>query len=84
MLTQLRDHICLYASFDASVDADLSRGDGHATQDAGVVQRDPEGGRHGGAMAFCAATRTKTWRTMCPWIPSTSAATPPMPPSTSI
>ena len=56
MLTQLRDHICLYASFDASVDADLSRGDAQATLNADVVEHNPADGRHGGALGFSAAT----------------------------
>ncbi len=56
MLNQLRDHICLYASFDTSVDADISRGHGQATLNADVVCRDPDGGRHGGSLVFSAAT----------------------------
>jgi hypothetical protein len=50
----LRDHICLYASFDRTMDADISRGDPAATAQAAVVRRDPTAGRHGGALVFSA------------------------------
>ena len=51
----IRQHTCLYASFDQSVDADLSRGHGSATYQPSVVQRDSSAGRHGGALLFSAA-----------------------------
>lgn len=54
-MTQLREHICLYASFDTSMDADLSRGARRARSNADVVRRDAGGGRHGGALVFSAA-----------------------------
>ena len=54
-MRQLRSHICLFASFDASLDADLSRGDGGATANADAVQFDPHAGRYGGALVFSAA-----------------------------
>ena len=56
MLTELRDHICLYASFDTSVNADISRGDGRATPNTDVVQHDADAGRHGGSLVLAAAT----------------------------
>ena len=55
----LRDHACLYASFDHSIDAELSRGDAKAVIDAAVVRRDPQGGRFGGALVFDA--RDHAW-----------------------
>ena len=55
MLTQLRDRICLYASYDTSMDADLSRGDGAATPNIDVVRWDADGGRSGGGLVFTAA-----------------------------
>ncbi|MFC1525464.1 LamG-like jellyroll fold domain-containing protein [Candidatus Latescibacterota bacterium] len=55
LLAGLRDHICLYASFDTSMDADVSRGDGQATWNGDVARRDPASGRHGGDLAFAAA-----------------------------
>lgn len=45
-------NICLYASFDESPDADVSRGAGKATLNAAVVRHDPSGGRFGGALVF--------------------------------
>ena len=51
----LKRHVCLYASFDRSVDADVSRGDGTATCQSSVVERDSDAGRSGGALAFSAA-----------------------------
>ena len=51
----LPEHTCLYASFDASCDADRCRGDGKAKLNEAVVRHDPDGGRFGGAMVFAAA-----------------------------
>ena len=51
----IRRHTCLYASFDRSVDADLSRGHGSATYQPSVVQCDSTAGRYGGALRFSAA-----------------------------
>ena len=48
----LRNHTCLYASFDDSVDAELSRGDGKAVMNTDVVRREPGAGRFGGALVF--------------------------------
>jgi len=48
----LREHVCLYASFDERVDADFSRGEGRATMNGAVVDHDLEGGRYGGALVF--------------------------------
>ena len=48
----LREHTCLYASFDETMDADFSRGNGTAAHNPDAVHRDPEGGRFGGALAF--------------------------------
>jgi hypothetical protein len=49
---RLRKHTCLYASFDKTVDADISRGDGKATYNSRVVRHDMDGGRYGGALVF--------------------------------
>lgn len=51
-IEQLRQHICLYASFDKTMDADVSRGNGQATFNPAVVRHDIEGGRYGGALVF--------------------------------
>ena len=51
----IRQHACLYASFDQGTDADFSRGDGRATYQPRVVTRDPDAGRYGGALVFSAA-----------------------------
>jgi hypothetical protein len=51
----IRDHLCLYASFDRTIDADISRGDPAARLQAAVVRHEPTGGRHGGALRFSAA-----------------------------
>ncbi len=50
-----RDHVCLCASFDTSMDADLSRGDGRATWNSDVVRWDAGAGRFGGSLVFAAA-----------------------------
>lgn len=50
----LREHTCLYASFDSSTNADVSRGDGKATWNADVARLDPEAGRFGGGLTFAA------------------------------
>lgn len=55
----LRQETCLYASFDDSIDAGLSGGDGRATLNADVVRHDPRGGRFGGALVFNA--RDHAW-----------------------
>ena len=54
--TALRDHVCLYASFDQGFDADSARGDRKATVDTRWVRHLPEGGRSGGALWFDAHT----------------------------
>ncbi len=51
----LRQHTCLYASFDRSADADFSRGDGTARYQSRVVRHTLHGGRCGGALHFSAA-----------------------------
>ena len=51
-IEQLRQHVCLYASFDKTIDADFSRGDGRATLNEVVVRHDRKGGRYGGALVF--------------------------------
>jgi hypothetical protein len=48
----LREHICVYASFDRMIDADFSRGDRTATYHPEVVRHDSTGGRYGGALVF--------------------------------
>ncbi|MCZ6680668.1 MAG: hypothetical protein O7E52_25840 [Candidatus Poribacteria bacterium] len=48
----LPEHICLYASFDKTMAADFSRGDGAATCHPEVVSHDPAGGRYSGALVF--------------------------------
>ncbi|MDP7611097.1 MAG: hypothetical protein QGH62_01495 [Nitrospinaceae bacterium] len=51
----VKQHTCLYASFDQGIDADFSRGDGTATYEASIVQRDASAGRYGGALIFSAS-----------------------------
>ncbi|MCC7261573.1 MAG: hypothetical protein IT369_03530 [Candidatus Latescibacteria bacterium] len=53
--TCLRHHTCLYASFDRTVDADFSRGNGTAKYPSRVVRRTLHGGHNGGALQFSAA-----------------------------
>jgi hypothetical protein len=48
----VREHTCLYASFDNSVDADVCRGDPAAVVNSAVVRHDPNGGRAGGTLVF--------------------------------
>lgn len=48
----LRDHTCLYASFDDGPDADVSRGDGRATLNPDVVRHVVDAGRCGGGLVF--------------------------------
>ncbi|NKB72880.1 MAG: hypothetical protein GKR89_37905 [Candidatus Latescibacteria bacterium] len=55
LATFIPQHTCLYASFDHSLNADFSRGTGQSTHQPGTVQRDPQGGRYGGALRFTAA-----------------------------
>lgn len=50
----LRDHVCLYASFDSSPDADVARGDQSAQWNSDVVQWEADAGRFGGALRFSA------------------------------
>ncbi len=50
----LRDHTCLYASFDSTVDADVARGDSAASLNADVVRHDSSAGRFGGGLVFAA------------------------------
>ena len=50
----LHEHICLYASFDSSPDADIARGDQAAKWNSDVVQWEADGGRFGGALRFSA------------------------------
>lgn len=47
-------HTCLYASFDAGPNADVSRGDAVASVNDALVLHDSQGGRFGGAMVFSA------------------------------
>jgi len=56
----LRDHLCLYASFDKSPDADVSRGSAAAAVNSLVTEHAPAGGRFGGAMVFHA--RDNAWK----------------------
>lgn len=51
----VKQHTCLYASFDQGIDADFSRGEGNATHRASVVQHDVSAGRHGGTLIFSAS-----------------------------
>lgn len=55
----LREHICLYASFDAGFDADVGRGERTATVNSLVVAHDANGGRFGGGAVFHA--RDNAW-----------------------
>lgn len=48
----LDEHFCLYASFDKTMDANFSRGDGQATFNPEVTSHDATGGRFGGALVF--------------------------------
>jgi hypothetical protein len=59
LLRHLREHTCLYASFDDSIDADVCRGDRRATMNAAVVRHDSQAGRTGGALVFNA--RDRAW-----------------------
>ena len=52
LINILRNHTCLYASFDESIDAELSRGDPRAVMNPDVVRREPQAGRFGGALVF--------------------------------
>ncbi|MDA1017187.1 MAG: hypothetical protein O3A00_22360 [Planctomycetota bacterium] len=54
MLADLKNNISLYASFDASPNADIARGDGQVSLQAEVARHDPTGGRFGGALVFSA------------------------------
>ncbi|MDP6777740.1 MAG: hypothetical protein QGI83_13360 [Candidatus Latescibacteria bacterium] len=51
----IKQHTCLYASFDRGLDANFSRGDPVASHQPAVARHDPSGGRHGGALALSAA-----------------------------
>src|SRR5262249_22145555 len=55
----VREHTSLYASFDDSIDADVSRGDRRAQMNATVVRHDSQAGRSGGALVFNA--RDHAW-----------------------
>jgi hypothetical protein len=48
----IREHVCFYASYDRTMDADVSRGDPAATCQPALVRRDPAAGRSGGALVF--------------------------------
>jgi hypothetical protein len=48
----LREHVCLYASFDRGFDADVARGERQARVDTTCVRHMPGGGRFGGALWF--------------------------------
>jgi len=48
----VRDHTCLCASFDDSIDADVCRGNPQAQMNAAVVRHDLHAGRFGGALVF--------------------------------
>lgn len=58
-LPALRPHVCLYASFDRSADADVCRGDGKAEVNPAVARHDATAGRFGGAIVFNA--RDHAW-----------------------
>lgn len=49
-----KDHTCLYASFDSSIDADVARGDRAARMHSEVVRHDTAAGRFGGGLVFSA------------------------------
>lgn len=55
----LRNRACLFAAFDNSIEADVSRGDPRARINADVARHEPQGGRFGGALAFNA--RDHAW-----------------------
>lgn len=57
--TLLRENVCLYASFDAGLSADVSRGDPEPTTDDKLVRHDTEGGRFGGRLVVDA--RDTAW-----------------------
>ena len=50
----LREHTCLYASFDKKATADVSRGDCVPRMNADVVRHDANEGRFGGGLVFAA------------------------------
>jgi hypothetical protein len=50
----LRDHTCLYASFDDGPNADKSRGSNIASMNDSVVRYDENAGRFGGGLVFAA------------------------------
>lgn len=54
LVTLLREHTCLFASFDQGADADVSRGDNRANVNQDVVRHVTDAGRSGGAMVFSA------------------------------
>lgn len=54
LASRLNPHICLYASFDDGLDADIARGERSATVDTSCVRHVPDGGRFGGAVWFAA------------------------------
>ena len=51
----IKQHICLYASFDRGLDADFSRGSAAPNHQPSVARHQSSGGRHGGALALSAA-----------------------------
>jgi len=57
--TLLRENVCLYASFDAGLAADVSRGDPEPTINDKLVRHDAEGGRFGGRLVVDA--RDNAW-----------------------
>ena len=48
--TLFRENVCLYASFDAGLSAEVSRGDPEPTINDKLVRHDAEGGRFGGRL----------------------------------
>jgi len=59
LLNTLRQRTCIYASFDNSIDADVSRGEARPAVNLDVVKHDTQAGRFGGALVFNA--REHAW-----------------------
>lgn len=53
-LADIRSSVCFFASFDASANADIARGDATATLNSAVAKHDASAGRFGGALVFSA------------------------------
>lgn len=50
----IRDHVCIYSSFDAGVEADVARGKKTPTINDSVCRHESTGGRFGGCLTFSA------------------------------